>query len=80
MAKTTASASAAAAADLATAAEVTGGGVDIEKLQDGQNAAITDAGPVQGEAVAAQAPRETIEYPYYAKDGSKIGECLIVRY
>lgn len=83
MAKTTSVASANAAADIATAAEVTGGKsvVDVvDALQDGQSAAMTDTGPVQGETVAAKEARETIEMPYFDKQGNQLGVNFIVRY
>lgn len=76
-------ASANAAADLATAAEVTGGAsvVDtIDKLPEGMSTAITDNAAVQGESVPASEARETIEMPYFDRDGKALGVNYIVRY
>jgi len=76
-------ASANAAADLATASEVTGGksvGDLIDNLPEGVSTALTDNGAIQGESAQATEVRDTIEMPYYDRNGEQIGVSIIVRY
>lgn len=74
-------ASATAASDMATGQEVSGVAIGdaIDKIPEGQSAAITDNSPVQGEVNITGVVRDTFEMPVKNKDGDTVSTVFVTR-
>lgn len=70
-----------AAADAATANEVTGQQVGdiVDNITPGQSAAVTDTSPVQGEVIPATSFKNEYYFPVYEKDGATIKTEILIQ-